>query len=307
MRNLITITATFFITMHSTNLISAQEAAIKSDEMIVFLENRDSIANYGCAVFVESDTDANKIDLASFQQDWHLHCFHGPSRKRRIDTISLSDLKLSSGAVKELPNDLITFFSETETVQYYGNRRQTIDIAKATDVDKASMLKQVYFDPVTVSCVGQSAMKPRDVYSDPGDIYRRIVDRYKMTNVELNGMVTKVEYRVSDKFPIFDVIFFDRRQGEMPVVVNRERRDSGNRESTKIENSSTNWISKNDRWYPHEATLKLDYGNGTKSWKLKYYWWVENVSDLIFDTAEKKTIYSNDLKEMIVAECFNRR
>ncbi len=277
-----------------------------------YLKNAVFTKPYVCAMFVEITADAPKLSNSGFVELWFVHSFSPQLKTHRQDYIPQSRTSFDEQYFSR-GEELRLFLQKDRYVkQVSGGSLMQADVMDTSVKDPfAAISSMAYFDPMSVPVAGWTSLETRRGIRT--GVLEMMLRRYVVIDeVEKDYQVIKTLRHGGST--LYDRIAFDSRCGDMPVSIQR----SDGKNGKTCESITTTWRQIQEKWLPMVTEIKLLSTETKTTWKVEYYWMLEDVPDDVFEIGARdvndvrgikgivgvngKIIRGRQLKEMAVTK-----
>ena len=293
--------AILLVMIHFTISLRAGEPSVLISK---YLERMSSKQKYACAMYCEStNIDSKSTKNDSYFEFWFLHSYDPETKNRRHDhhrqTAINEEKSLSPGIYATFFNRNGKEFRQWLNSNTVNSNTVSLVIADKDEVDvNKELLKKIYlqtfFDPFFLPVSGIQCFNPRATI-DLVNEFPPTLRRYKWIEDEEQSSVIVQRFQTAHP-DLEDKIAFDEIVEQMPVLVTRSFVKGGK----LYETIATKWSKKNDQWYPVATEIKCNHGSIDKTWKVEYFWMLEDFPKNIFAEGEMRPLRGSELKEEIV-------
>ena len=289
------------VNAHSQDAIVevSKEKSQKAEELFFdYLHNRDKFERYACCIQVElTSEDFVNSENSTYRNDWFFRCEDHTKKLVRQDQILMQEA-LNKGEPVSIEVFYSMFLTDKKVKQFIGKRSRQLLVEDAKDEDWDSLKKQCYFDPWEVPFVGWSCFRnKRLTFPRNRPPIESMFERMRVTEFDEIGDLIGVERVESAKHQIFDRIRFSKRQGDMPISLERVNKDPNY--LGVMEAITTKWKKAGNGWIPSETLIKMNIGlpskpSAKRTYRVKYFWTLGRQLEELEQGVAPRSLFSDE-------------
>jgi hypothetical protein len=289
------VVVSLYLTLVFVPLTPAQEQT-HENHIENYLQYVKSLPRYSCAMAGELTFDDSKPNDSAFCEAWNIHSYDPTSKIHRHDDMPQSKTDASGYSEQ---HGTATLFVKND-VEYTQNVASTQRKAALGGMDAndqiGRLMPQSYFEPFSAPFIGSAL---RNYSLRLSHHLEKSIDKHKFVEEWERDPFIVQRFSLSKTEPFFHQVAFDATAGFMPAESRRteEARDSA---AKVIQETTTKWKKVGDYWLPFTTESVSPMRTTRITWKIRYYWMLEDVPETVFAMDRAKSLDADKLRRLAV-------